>query len=444
MKLMAVVGAILLVAGNALAQAPAPATTLFENVMVFDGTSDALTGPSNVLVKGNVIATISAEPVTAEGATRIAGDGRTLMPGLIDAHWHALLVRPTPAEATYGDVGLNNLVAGAEATDTLMRGFTTVRDMGGPVFGLKQAIDDGIVLGPRIYPSGAIITVTSGHGDFRQLSELPRIVGGPLTRMEAIGGSMVADSPDEVRLRVREQLMLGASQIKLTAGGGVASPHSPLDVSTFTAEELRAATDAAGNWGTYVAVHAYTSAAIQRAIAEGVKVIEHAHLIDEATAQMMAEQGIWLSTQPFLDDEDAIPFPPGSDQAAKQQEVITGTDNLYRLAKKYGIKTAFGTDTLFSAALAKRQGAQLAKLVRWYTPAETLAMATSANGELLQLTGLRNPYPGKLGVVQEGALADLLLVEGNPLEEIDLIADPERNFVVIMKDGVVVKNSIPQ
>jgi imidazolonepropionase-like amidohydrolase len=444
MKLMAVVGAILLVAGNALAQAHAPATTLFENVMVFDGTSDALTGPSNVLVKGNVIATISTEPVTAEGATRIAGDGRTLMPGLIDAHWHALLVRPTPAEATYGDVGFNNLLAGAEATDTLMRGFTTVRDMGGPVFGLKQAIDDGIVLGPRIYPSGAIITVTSGHGDFRQLSELPRIVGGPLTRMEAIGGSMVADSPDEVRLRVREQLMLGASQIKLTAGGGVASPHSPLDVSTFTAEELRAATEAAGNWGTYVAVHSYTSAAIQRAIAEGVKVIEHGHLMDDATAQMMAEQGIWLSTQPFLDDEDAIPFPPGSDQAAKQQEVITGTDNVYRLAKKYGVKTAFGTDTLFSAELAKRQGAQLAKLVRWYTPAETLTMATSANGELLQLTGLRNPYPGKLGVVQEGALADLLLVEGNPLEDIDLIADPERSFVVIMKDGVVVKNSIPQ
>ena len=149
-----------------------------------------------------MIATISAEPVTAEGATRIAGDGRTLMPGLIDAHWHALLVRPTPAEATYGDVGLNNLVAGAEATDTLMRGFTTVRDMGGPVFGLKQAMEDGIgVFALRIYPSGAIITVTSGHGDFRQLSELPRIVGGPLTRMEAIGGSMVADSPDEVRLR---------------------------------------------------------------------------------------------------------------------------------------------------------------------------------------------------------------------------------------------------
>ena len=347
MNLLPMAGAIVLVAGGALAQAPA--ATLFENVMVFDGTSAELTGPSNVLVEGNRITRITDAPIAVDAATTtIAGDGRTLMPGLIDAHWHTMLVRPTPAEAIYGDLGFNNLVAGAEATDTLMRGFTTVRDMGGPAFGLKQAIDAGIAIGPRIYPSGAMITVTGGHGDFRQLSDLPRTVGGPPSRMEAIGGSMVADSPDEVRLRVREQLMLGASQIKLTAGGGVASPHSPLDVSTFTPEELRAATEAAGNWGTYVAVHAYTSEAIQRAIEAGVKVIEHGHLMDDATARMMAERGIWLSTQPFLDDEDAIPFPPGSDQAAKAQEVFTGTDNVYRLAKQYGIRTAFGTDTLFS------------------------------------------------------------------------------------------------
>jgi imidazolonepropionase-like amidohydrolase len=301
-----------------------------------------------------------------------------------------------------------------------------------------------VVAGPRIYPSGAIVTVTGGHGDFRQLSELPRSIGAPLTRMEAVGGSMVADSPDEVRLRVREQLMLGASQIKLTAGGGVASPHSPLDVSTFTPEELGAAVEAAGNWGTYVAVHAYTPEAIRRAIAAGVRVIEHGHLMDEATAELMAAEGVWLSTQPFLDDEDAIPLPPGSEEAAKQQEVIAGTDRVYALAKQHGIKTAFGTDTLFSKALADRQGAQLAKLTRWYSTAETLAMATSVNADLLQLTGLRNPYPGKLGVVQEGALADLLLVDGNPLEDIDLIADPERNFLVIMKDGVVFKNALPR
>ncbi|HLG80699.1 MAG TPA: amidohydrolase family protein [Bradyrhizobium sp.] len=417
--------------------------TLFQNVRIFDGKATSLSAPSNVLIKGNIIARISTAPIETEpGTTVIAGGGRTLMPGLIDAHWHAMLVRPTPQEAISGDIGYTNLVAGAEATDTLMRGFTTVRDMGGPSFGLKRAIDRGIVVGPRIYPSGAMLTVTGGHGDFRQLSELPRIVGGPLSRMEQIGGSMVVDSPDEVRLRTREQLMQGASQIKLTAGGGVASPFSPLDVSTFTLEELRAAVEAADNWGTYVAVHAYTPAAIQRSIEAGVKCIEHGHLMDEATAKLMAEKGIWLSTQPFLEDEDKIPLPPGSPEQAKQMEVISGTDKVYALAKKYKLKTAFGTDTLFSKALADRQGAQLAKLVRWYTPAETLAMATSVNGELLQLSGPRNPYPGTLGVVQENALADLLLVEGNPLDNINLIADPARTFKVIMKDGRIYKNAL--
>jgi imidazolonepropionase-like amidohydrolase len=386
-----------------LAQGNSPVSadvTLFQNVRIFDGKSGSLSAPSSVLIKGNVIERISAAPIEAEpGMTVIAGGGRTLMPGLIDAHWHAMLVRPTPLEAIFGDIGYTNLVAGAEATDTLMRGFTTVRDMGGPTFGLKRAIDRGIVPGPRIYPSGAMLTVTGGHGDFRQLSDLPRIIGGPLSRMEQIGGSIVVDSPDEVRVRTREQLMQGASQIKLTAGGGVASPFSPLDVSTFTLEELRAAVEAADNWGTYVAVHAYTPAAIQRSIEAGVKCVEHGHLMDEATAKLMAEKGIWLSTQPFLEDEDMIPLPQGSSEQEKQMEVIKGTDKVYALAKKYKIKTAFGTDTLFSKALAARQGAQLAKLVRWYTPAETLEMATSTNGELLQLSGLRNPYPGILGVV---------------------------------------------
>jgi imidazolonepropionase-like amidohydrolase len=232
---------------------------LFENVRIFDGKSAALSAPSNVLVKGNVIERISTAPIAVAGALRIAGNGRTLMPGLIDDHWHAMLVRVTPAQSL-GDVGYNNLAAGDEATDTLMRGFTTVRDVGGPVFGLKRAIDEGIVKGPRIYPSGAIITVTSGHGDFRQLTDLPRTIGGMLTRMEQVGGAMIADSPDEVRVRAREQLMQGASQVKLTAGGGVSSPFSPVDVTTFTEAELRAAVEAAENWGTYVAAHAFPPA----------------------------------------------------------------------------------------------------------------------------------------------------------------------------------------
>ena len=373
--------------------------------------------------------------------TLIEGGGRTLMPGLIDSHWHTMMVRPTPAALLMGDIGHLNLVAGAEATDTLMRGFTTVRDVGGPAFGLKRAIDEGTIAGPRIFPSGAIITITSGHGDFRQPFEVPRVLGSPQSRGELLGAAMIADSPDEVRVRVREQLMQGASQIKLTAGGGVASPHSPLDASTFTEAELRAAVEAAGNWGTYVTVHAYTSESIQRAIAAGVKCIEHGHLMDEPTARLMAEKGVWLSMQAFP-DELANAFPPGSFEREKAMEVFAGTDATFKLAKKYKIKTAWGTDILFSPQLTRRHGELLTKLVQWYTPAEALAMATGTNAQLLALSGKRNPYPGKLGVVEEGALADLLLVDGDPIANIKLIEDPDRNFVVIMKDGKVYKNTI--
>lgn len=419
------------------AQAQQSPAVLFQNVRIFDGKNGALSPPSNVLVRNNKIEKISVAAIAAD-AQVISGGERVLMPGLIDAHWHAMLVRPTPVSALTGDVGYNNLLAAAEATSTLMRGFTTIRDLGGPAFGLKQAIDEGLVAGPRIYPSGAVITVTSGHGDFRQLSDLPRTIGGMLSRMEKLGASMVADSPDEVRLRAREQLMQGASQIKLTAGGGVASPFSPLDVSTFTEPELRAAVEAAENWGTYVAAHAYTPVSIQRSIAAGVKCIEHGHLMDDATARLMAEKGIWLSTQPFLDVSAASGLGPAEQD--KLRQVVTGTDRVYALAKKYGIKTAFGTDILFSQALAQRQGAMLVSLTRWYKPAEALIMATSTNAELLGLSGLRNPYPGRLGVVEEGALADLLLVDGNPIDNIKLIEDPAKNFLVIMKGGKIYKN----
>jgi imidazolonepropionase-like amidohydrolase len=423
---------------------PQQTGTLIENVRIFDGKSDALSVSMNVLVHGNTIERISEAPISIEhlpSAKVVAGGGRTLMPGLIDMHWHTMLVRPTPAALLTGDIGHLNLVAGAEAMDTLLRGFTTVRDMGGPAFALKRAIDEGILAGPRIFPSGAIITVTSGHGDFRQPFELPRVLGSPQSRGEQTGAAMIADSPDEVRVRVREQLLLGATQIKLTAGGGVASPNSPLDASTFTEAELRAAVEAAENWGTYVTVHAYTPVSIRRAIAAGVKCIEHGHLMDEATASLIAEKGIWLSTQAFP-DEMAYAFPVGSQERAKAFEVFAGTDRTFGLAKKYKIKTAFGTDILFSARLAQRQGELLAKLVHWYTPAEVLAMATGTNAQLLALSGKRNPYPGKLGVVEQGALADLLLVDGDPIANIKLIEDPAKNFIIIMKDGKIYKNTL--
>jgi imidazolonepropionase-like amidohydrolase len=339
------------------------------------------------------------------------------------------------------DIGYVNLAAAKGANDMLMRGFTSARDLGGPVFGLKRAIDTGLAAGPRIWPSGAFISQTGGHGDFRLPTDIPARPGD-FTHSEQVGAAAIADNPDTVRLRAREQLMLGASQIKLMAGGGVSSSFDPLDVTQYTVPELRAAVEAAENWGTYVTVHAYTPRAVRQALEAGVKCIDHGQLLDEPTAKLMAEKGVWWSLQPFLDDGPSA-FAEGSPNRLKQLEMFGGTDTAYKLAKKYKVKTAWGTDTLFSAVTAAKQGAQLAKLVRWYAPAEILKMATADNAELLALPGLRSPYPGKLGVVQEGALADLLLVDGNPLENIKLVEDPAKNFLVIMKDGKVYKNIVP-
>jgi imidazolonepropionase-like amidohydrolase len=432
--------------------APFPTTsaggrvTLFQNVRIFDGKSAALSVPSNVLVRGNTIERISTNPITVDTNTKvlvISGEGRVLMPGLIDAHWHAFMAATSQMLLMTADSSYLHLLAARQAEATLMRGFTTVRDCGGPVFGLKRAIDEGVVIGPRIYPSGAFISQTSGHGDFRFSFEVPRTLGGPLSHSELEGVAAIADSPDEVRLRAREQLRQGASQIKLMAGGGVNSPHNPIESTQYTEAEIRAAVEVANNWGTYVTVHAFTPPAIQQAVAAGVKCIEHGHLIDEPTAKLLADKGIWWSLQPLTYDADVLArMSPVSQKKALQ--VWAGTENAYKLAKKYNIKTAFGTDILFDAGAASRQGAYLAKMVRWYTPAEALKMATADNGELMALSGFINPYPGKLGVVEEGALADLLLVDGNPLENIQLVAEPDKNFLVIMKDGAIYKDTLPK
>src|SRR5580704_7927627 len=417
-----------------------PQPTLFQNVRIFDGRSATLSAPSNVLVHGNTIARISSSPIAVEANVRvIAANGRVLMPGLIDAHWHAFMAATPQMLLMTADPNYLQLLAARQAAATLMRGFTTIRDLGGPVFGLKRAIDEGVTIGPRIYPSGAFISQTSGHGDFRFSFELPRVTGGPLSHSEVEGIAAIADSPDEVRLRAREQLRQGASQIKLMAGGGVASPYNPIESTQYTEPEIRAAVEAADNWGTYVTVHAYTPRSIRQALAAGVKCIEHGQLIDEPTAKLLADNGIWWSLQPLLDDEDAPPLVNPVSQK-KALEVFAGTDNAYKLARKYNVKTAFGTDILFDARLASRQGAILAKMTRWYTPAEALKMATADNGELMALSGFINPYPGKLGVVEEGAVADLLLVDGNPLENIKLVADPDRNLLVIMKGGTIYKD----
>src|SRR6202166_4177803 len=211
---------------------PAGGVTVFQNVRIFDGKNAALSAPSTVLVRGNIIEQISANPAATEaagGARVINANGRVLMPGLIDAHWHMFMAAVSPAILVTADPGYLNLLAARQAEATLMRGFTTIRDMGGPVFGLKRAIDEGVTVGPRIYPSGAMISQTSGHGDFRSRYEIPRTLGGPLSQSELAGVAAIADSPDEVRLRAREQLRQGASQIKLMGGGGVRCPHNPIE-----------------------------------------------------------------------------------------------------------------------------------------------------------------------------------------------------------------------
>ncbi|RLP26634.1 amidohydrolase family protein [Mesorhizobium sp. YM1C-6-2] len=430
---------VLFTASPLQAQSSPSGAVVFDNVRIFDGA--ALTEPMNVLVEGNKIARISAEPISTDAAaTRIAGDGRTLMPGLIDAHWHTFMVRPSMMMASTAPFPFITLLAGAEAESTLMRGFTSVRDLGGPAFGLKMAIDRGVMPGPRIWPSGAMISQTGGHGDFRMLSDLPA-TPSVLSYPERMGMSAIVDSPDEVRKRTREQLLQGASQIKLTVSGGVSSPYGPIDTFQLSVDEIRAAVEAAANWGTYVTVHAYTPEAIRNAIEAGAKVIDHGQLADEDAVKLMAEKGTWWSLQPFVGDENANQHADPERQASAA-EIHAGTDRAYELARKHGVKVAFGTDILFDAARAARQGSQLETMTRWYTPAEVLKMATADNAELLALSDRRNPYPGRLGVVEVGALADLLLVDGDPIAQIGLLADPAKNLLVIMKDGRIVKNTV--
>ncbi len=413
---------------------------LFEDVRIFDGT-DSLSPPMNVLVAGNLIRTISAATIPDPAGismTRIRGGGRTLMPGLIDAHTHLMFETLPQAAILTADIGFVTIAAAKAANDALMRGFTSVRDLGGPVFGLKRGIDQGLVPGPRIWPAGAFVSQTGGHGDFRLPSDLPARPGD-FGYSERIGAAAIADSPDMVRQRVREQLALGASQIKLMAGGGVSSSFDPLDVTQYTVPELRAGVEAAENWGTYATVHAYTPKAVRQAVEAGVRCIEHGQLLDEPTVALLAEKDIWWSLQPFLDDRPSA-FAEGSPNRLKQLEMYRGTDNAYELAKKHRVKTAWGTDTLFDPEAAALRGFHLAKMVRWYSPAEVLKMATADNAALLGLSGPRTPYPGKLGVMEEGALADLLLVDGDPITDIRLFEEPDRTLVAIVKDGTIYKN----
>ncbi|NYT24589.1 amidohydrolase family protein [Alcaligenaceae bacterium] len=413
---------------------------VFTNLRLFDGITNEIKQGLNVRVEGDRIIALPPAGENPGEAEIVDCGGRLLMPGLIDAHWHSTLCGLTQAAAMTADVPYIHLVAAREAQNTLMRGFTTVRDAGGPSFALKRAIDEGIVHGPRIYPSGAMVSQTSGHGDFRMRYEVPR-ADGVLSHAERAGVASIADGASEVLRRVREQLMLGASQIKMMAGGGVTSPYDPLDSVQFTEAELRAGVDAASDWGTYVMVHVYTAAGIQRAIRAGVKSIEHGQLADEETARLMADQGVWWSLQPFLADEDANKLADPRNRA-KQLQVAEGTVKAYEMAQRLNVRTAWGTDILFTPQNLPQQGRMLAKLTRFYPPLDLLGIATGQNGELLGMSGLRNPYEGKVGVIAPGAMADILIADGDPTVNLDFLADPESNLRLIMKNGEVYKSTL--
>jgi len=423
-------------------QAEPKQPVLITNARIFDGQNEKLADGMSVLVEGNKITKVARSIPAPASATVVDAKGKVLMPGLIDAHWHSMFNFWPISKVMSADFGYLSIAAAKAANETLLRGFTSVRDVGGNCFPISRATDAGLVDGPRVYPSGGYISQTSGHGDFRGPLDVPVNPGTPLDYFQRVGHSMIADGVPEVIKRTREVLRMGATQIKAMAGGGVSSLYDPLDVTEYTFEEMKAICDVASTWNTYVAIHANTDAAIRQWVEAGALSVEHGFFIEEETAKLMAERGIWWSMQPMsVGDEDAFVF-ESPISTAKYAQCVAGLSTAVALTKKYRVKTAFGTDLLFDPALAAKQGRFLAKLKQWYTPYEALKMATHDNAQLLKLCGPRDPYPGELGVVKEGALADLILVDGNPLENLDLVADPARNFVLIMKDGVLYKNTV--
>ncbi|MGB5766261.1 MAG: amidohydrolase family protein [Arenicellales bacterium] len=443
----ALLGGVFCFASFSQAAEPADSKlTLISNVNIFDGENEKLLKNMHVLVKDNLIETVSDEPlavIQTDNVTMIDGGGRTLMPGLIDVHWHTYYANIPVSTMATGDMAEVWIIGMYGAKETLMRGFTTVRDIGGNSFAVKKFADAGTYPGPRMYISGPPLSQTGGHFDFGGKNDVPSNSADALPYWQRVGLFAIADGVPEVTKRTREILRMGATQIKIAGGGGVSSIYDPLDVQEYTFEEMKAVVDVAKTWNTYVAAHIFTDTAIQTAIRAGIKSIEHGNLIKEKkTLQMMKDNGVWLSAQPLLNDEDALKF-DNPISTAKFIKTTDGTSRNYKMAKEMGVKIAFGTDCLFDPSAAALQGKMLAKMKQWFTPYEALKMATSDNAELLALSGPRNPYQeGPLGVIKGGAYADMILVDGNPLENLDLVADAEKNFVMIMKDGAIYKNTI--
>lgn len=409
-------------------------TVLIKNVRIFNGV-DAELSAGHVLVEGELIAKISSSPIKPPaGATVIDGKNRILTPGFIDLHAHLTFQTAMNDDWHPWVIGA---IAGQAAESYLQSGFTTIRDAGGTHPDIARAIADGTLPGPRLFPSGAVITQTSGHGDFRDRDDPhPTLCGCGSSQTLGSGQSIIADGVPQTLAAVRENLKHGATQIKIMGGGGVASDYDPIHTLQPSPEEIRAAVQAASDWGTYILAHSYTSEAVTRLVNNGVKVIEHGLLIDDATAKLCAEKGVIMSTQVAIFRMGAT-LPGLSDEnRRKMEEVLVGQDNLMRLIKKYKLKTGFGTDFVFG--MYPRVGEEFTARTRYFTTAEILRQATSESAEIVRMAGKLVRYEN-FGEVREGWLADLLLIEGDPFEEISILESPQESLAMIMKAGEIVK-----
>jgi len=420
-------------------------TTLITNAKIFNGVSEKLIEGSDILIENNLIIKIAPNIKKPKGASVIDAEGHVLTPGFIDSHTH-IMWNDDIEYLVYGSAHeYTGVMAAVAAEQMLMRGFTAIRDMGGPSIGLQKAIDDGVAKGPRIFSSGYFISQTSGHGDFnKQLNYQSPYFTNHVDPLYTRGWTLIADGVPEIKKAVRENLRQGVTQIKIMGSGSITGAHDPIDVTEYTLEEMKAIVKEAEKWGTYATVHAYSDESIQNAINAGVKSVEHGLFASAETFEMMKKNNVIFSTQ-FL-SYSLKPEDIGMTGETAKKFLIAqdAAEGGYKRSKELKLKMALGTDILGDIKLQELQMQELVARTKYYTNAEILMQATSINGELLALSGERSPYKeGALGIIKEGAYADLLILKENPLENIEILTKTE-NLLVIMKDGKIYKNNLDE
>lgn len=417
---------------------------LIKRANVFDGSSSALRRGVNIVIEDDLIREMTSSEVCEKAFdTVIEAEKFTTIPGLIDCHVH-ISISDIPKELDGMRIDEVAVRAAKNAEEILYRGFTAIRDAGGMTYGIKRSIDSGYIDGPRIYPSNGAISQTSGHSDFRGSRAQEHTVLGHESPMMKTGVFVTADGVDNVLRAVREQLFLGASQIKIMAGGGIGSIYDPLYSVQFTLEEMRAAVQAAADFGTYVFAHLYTPQAMWRAAEAGVKGFEHASLMDDAVSRMIADKGIWLCPQFAFHFDDIIStLTKDAETNRKRIQVKRATERQAELINKYHLKTVFGTDLLMDRyANESYQLTEFRARKKVLGSLEAVKSATGNAHEMFKLASYRDPYPqGKVGILDQGSFADLLLVEGNPIEDAEILVD-KKNMRLIMKGGKIYKNTL--